>query len=261
MRAGLQPGSPDHERGIRRGEQHPEPVAPACDAAGHLERGGDAVGRDEPERPCRPGIAAACDEHAARALEDGRARRPVDVGQQRMRGAAPAVGVERARRRRPPAAARRRAAPAVAPSRSTWKRLRYGACGPCPNVRRRSCRRTTVPPSRSGEASRQSRSAWPRPIAAAVIGFSGSRGSCSDFHGSGTTIVSSWPSSGAPRSEIPRRSASACETAGGPARTATALSSRPRRWSARSRSVPGSAFRSRRIGERASAAIACGEEG
>ena len=40
-----------------------------------------------------------------------------------------------------------------------------------------------MPPSRSGEASRQRRSACPRPIAAAVIGFSGSRGSCSDFHG------------------------------------------------------------------------------
>ena len=144
----LRPTSSDDQRRIRRREQHPEPVAATGDAAGHLERGGDVVRRDEPERPRRPGIAAAGDEHAAGALEDGCARRPVDVGQQRMRGTA------RGGRRRAPrasAATGPRAAAScssVAPSRSTWKRLRYGVCGPCPNVRRRSWRSTTVPPSR-----------------------------------------------------------------------------------------------------------------
>ena len=48
-----------------------------------------------------------------------------------------------------------------------------------------------MPSSRRGEASRQSRIAWPRPVAAAVIGFGDSRGSCNDSQGSGTTMVSS----------------------------------------------------------------------
>ena len=110
-----------------------------------------------------------------------------------------------------------------------------------------------MPPSRNGDSSRHRRRAWPSPIAAAVIGFSGSRGSWSERQGSGTTIVSTGPSRGIPRSEIPRRSASACETAGGPASTVVAASERPMPCSAWARERSGSALTMRRTGEAAGA--------
>ena len=178
-------------------------------------------------------------------------------------GALPcAVGADRACGRRPPSAARRRA--------RRRRRLPGGrgrGCGTAPAGRGRTCggdraASTIVPPSRSGDASRQSRIACPSPVAAAVIGFSGSRGSCSDIHGSGTTIVSSCPASGIPRSETPRSSASACETAGGPASTATGRQLPPDLLQG---SVcgprPGSTLTRRRSGECAIAVTAAGEEG
>ena len=168
------------------------------------------VRRDESERPGRAGIAAAGDEHAAGAVEGGSAGRPVDVGQQRVQGAAlrGRRGSRGVSRPQPRAAARSppprlRGAPGRGCGTAPGGRARTSAGG---RAGGRSCL-----PRRSGGASRQSRRACPRPVAAAVIGFSGSRGSCSDVHGSGTTIVSSGPSSGVPRSEIPRSSASACD--------------------------------------------------
>ena len=118
-----------------------------------------------------------------------------------------------------------------------------------------------MPPSRNGDSSRHRRRAWPSPIAAAVIGFKGSRGSCSERQGSGTTSVSTGPSRGIPLSEIPRRSASACETAGGPASTVVAASERPMPCSAWARSTLGSALTMSRTGERRSAATADAEDG
>ena len=67
----------------------------ARDAAGHLERGRDAVRRDEAERTRRAGVAAAGDEHAAGALERRPARGPVGVREQRVRSLAASVGRER----------------------------------------------------------------------------------------------------------------------------------------------------------------------
>lgn len=54
----------------------------------HLERSGEAVGRDEPEGTRGPGVPAAGDEHRAGAIERRPARGPVDVGEKRM-GRAP----------------------------------------------------------------------------------------------------------------------------------------------------------------------------
>ena len=67
-------------------------MAAAGDAAGHLERGRDAVGRDETERPGRSGVAATGDEHAAGAVDERCARFPVEIRQQRMRSVSPAIG-------------------------------------------------------------------------------------------------------------------------------------------------------------------------
>jgi hypothetical protein len=46
-------------------------MAATGDATRHLERGRDAVGRDEAERAGGPCVAAAADEHPAGALERG----------------------------------------------------------------------------------------------------------------------------------------------------------------------------------------------
>ena len=53
--------------------------------------------RHEPERPRGLVVAAAGDDDGAEPFECGPAAVPVDVGQERMAGAAGAVGVERAR--------------------------------------------------------------------------------------------------------------------------------------------------------------------
>ena len=215
---------------------------------------------DEPERPRRAGVAAAGDEHAAGAREGRRARRPVDVGEQRMRRMALAVGGERRG-----SAAGRRAARRRGPPRSRPRGGRGRGCGTAPagrgrTSRRRSCRSTIVPPSRSGEASRQSRIAWPRPVAAAVIGFSGSRGSCSDFHGSGTTIVSRLPARGIPRSEIAAQQRLGVRDRRRPGEHRDRPSARGRAPAASPRAaVPGSTLRARRSGEWATAAMARGD--
>ena len=111
-----------------------------------------------------------------------------------------------ASRARVSAAARRSPAArssAVRPSRSEWKRARYGSCVPCAKWRESRWRTIAVPSSRTGKASRQSRSASPSATDATVIGLSRSRGACWCFHGMPITIASSGCSSGVERRAMP----------------------------------------------------------
>ena len=60
----------------------------------HVQRGADAVRRDEAELPCDRGVAAAGDQHRPEPLERRAARLPVPEGQQWMAGAATPVHLE-----------------------------------------------------------------------------------------------------------------------------------------------------------------------
>ena len=162
-----------------------------------------------------------------------------------MAAPAAAVGGERAPvargerlapRRVAPRSRRRRGAPGRAPVGRLRRRAR--------SARENGWRRTTVPPSASGDASRQSRSARPSPSAAAVIGFGGSRGRCERLPGQRhDDRVERLVEPRRLRTAMPRRSASACATDGGPANTATAASSRASAAaSAGARTAAGAAF-------------------
>ena len=114
-----------------------------------------------------------------------------------------------------------------------------------------------MPPSATGNASRQSR----RPSPSATRGDGDrvqalARASGGAATASRCTIASSGRSSRVERRAIPRRSASACATDGGPAKAATAVSSRPSSSSSRRRSPQGAA----RSGEAASVAT-CRSDG
>ena len=196
--------------------------APAC----HLQRRVHAVDRDEAELPRRHRVAAARDEHRAEPDERGLARRPVREREQRVAGAAFAVRGERAGVLGA-AAARRRGAPR-ARGRSASRRRTCGraAASGGGSGARSGCTRIAVPPSTTGNESRQSLSARPRPSCAACKGLGRSRGRCSVVGGMPTTIASSGSSSTTSRASIARSSASACATAGGPANTAAAVRSR-----------------------------------
>ena len=153
------------------------------------------------------------------------ARRPVDVREQRMGCVPLAVGRDRARVgcRRAPGDGQVVLVRALA---QDVEQVAVGRLRAVPERAAEVVEQHDRPALAERRRVRQSRIACPSPVAAAVIGFSGSRGSCNDIQGSGTTMVSSGSASGIPRSATPRRSASAWETAGGPARTATAVSSR-----------------------------------
>ena len=131
-----------------------------------------------------------------------------------------AVGDEGALVARGRLARRPRAPRSVRPSRSSWKSERYGSCVPWAKWRESRWRRIAVPPSTTGKASRQRRSASPSATAAAVIGFSRSRGEWWCCQGMPITIASSGCSSRTARRAIPRSSASAWATDGGPANAA-----------------------------------------
>ena len=75
------------------------------------------------------------------------------------------------------------------------------------------------------------------------------------------TIASSRSSSVAERASTARRSASACATAGGPAKAAVALRSRRTEWITRLRAKPGSRPKPRKNGERAIRSTASGSYG
>ncbi len=77
--------------------------------------------------------------------------------------------------------------------------------------------RIAVPPSATGKASRQRRSASPSPSVAPSSGFGRSRGRYGVVRGTPMHTASSGRSSVVPRSSTARSSASACATDGGPA--------------------------------------------
>ena len=131
----------------------------AAEATRHLERGRDPVRRDEAQLAGRARVPAAGDEDGAEPVERRAAGVPVGEGQPRVAGAADAVGLDRPRDRPPPLAPPRRASPSRGPSRVAWKNARYGCCVGWANRRRKGVTRIAVPPSRTGKASRQSRSA------------------------------------------------------------------------------------------------------
>ena len=88
------------ERWVGRRQQHAQPAAFTGDAGGHLERSLRAVAGDEPEALRGHGVAAAADDHPARVRERRVARGPVGEGEQRVRGASRAIGVDARRGRR-----------------------------------------------------------------------------------------------------------------------------------------------------------------
>ena len=94
-----------------------------------------------------------------------------------------------------------------------------------------------------------------------MIGLSGCRGSCRLSHGSGTTRVSKGASTVTLRTAVPRTSASAWATDGGPASAATTLSDRRPLVSTRRRSPAGSTLSSRRSGECATLRSESGSHG
>ena len=108
-----------------------------------------------------------------------------------------------------------------------------------------------MPPSRTGKASRHSRSTRPRATAATVIGLRRSRGWWWCSHGMPITSASSGSGTRTARRATPRRSASACATDGGPANAAAAVTSRASPCRIRRRSPPGRRA-SRCTGERTS---------
>ena len=173
--------------------------------------------RDEPERAARPGGRGSRRRRRRRA---GRARAGSCPSRRRA-----AAGGRRGRpgRRRGRARPSPLPAPAVASSdaRAARRAARGRASGtdpasPCAKWRESRWSTIAVPPSTTGKASRQSRSARPSATVATVIGFSRSRGEWWCFHGIPITIASSGRSSRVARRAIPRRSASACATDGGP---------------------------------------------
>jgi len=92
-------------------------------------------------------------------------------------------------------------------------------------------------------------------------GFGRSRGRCGVVRGMPITIASSRSSRVAERASTARSSASACATAGGPAKAAVALRSRRTEWITRLRTAPGSRPKPRTSGERAMRSIASGSYG
>ena len=160
--------------------------------------------RDESERPRGVRVAAAGDDHPAEPRERRLAAGPVGVREQRMARTARAVRAERPLvgggcrpRRRPAGSASPRAACRRASGTDSASRGRTSACS--------EWTRTSVPPSRTGNASRHCRSARPSTTPADVIGLSDSRGTCAPTHGTPTTIASSGSSRRVPRSSTLER--------------------------------------------------------
>src|SRR3954453_4605889 len=79
------------EREVRRAEEEPDALVPL--SARHVERGADAVHRDEAELPDRRRVGGAGHEDATETAERRLAGVPVPERQQRMNGApSPVVG-------------------------------------------------------------------------------------------------------------------------------------------------------------------------
>ncbi len=118
-----------------------------------------------------------------------------------------------------------------------------------------------MPSSRSGEASRQSRIAWPSPVAAAVIGFGDSRGSCSDSQGRGTTIGVELLGQRDPAERDAAQERLGVGDGGWPGEHRDRGELPPELLQRQLRIGPGSTLTSRRSGECAIAVSARGEEG
>ena len=178
----------------------------------------DAVRRDEPERARRVVVAAAGDEHLAEPAERRAARAPVRERQQRMVRAPVAVGRDRLRvrrgRRAPPRASGRRRAPTRRGSRG---RSRGTAAGSDARTAARtdgrgSRRRRRRPGTRPARAAAPARARGTRRAAGSAARAAGTA-SCP---GMPRQSASSGSPSDRARSSVPRSSASACATDGGP---------------------------------------------
>ena len=192
----------------------------------HLERGAEALDPDEAELPGRLRVAAAGDQDGAEPFGRRRAAPPLGERLQRMGGAPGAVALERRARRRSPRARPRRGRSRRRPARGSKKSARYGVCVGRGNRRGNGCTRIAVPPAATGGASRQSRSASPSPRYAALTGFGRSRGRNGVVGGMPITTASTGSRSSTPLNSVPRSSASACATDGGPPNTAAAVIAR-----------------------------------
>ena len=157
---------PTSTRSGKYGRASRKPIAAlaAGHAARHLERRADAVRRDEAELPRGDRVAAAGDDHGA--------ERGPSAGGTPSQSANGSSGWQVRPAGRPRSRARRAAATRSAsasalrvsgPSRVAWKNARYGCCVGWAKWRWKRWSRIAVPPSTTGNASRQSRSASPSP--------------------------------------------------------------------------------------------------
>ena len=209
----------------------------------------DAVGGDEAERPRGLVVAAAGDDHRAEAVERRPARLPVGVGQQRV-AARGRRGRRRARAHPWPRPARRRRARAPArPSRRAVEERAVRVLRPVREVPRQPVqddrgaavrdREGVAPePQREPERDRRDRDRV-QALARGVVVL--------PRHADHDRVERPLERA-AERRAIPRRSASACATDGGPANAAVAVSSRPSPWRIRRRTAAGSS-ENRRSGD------------
>ena len=231
-------------------------------AVRHLERGSRprASGRSRASAP--PGGRGSPRRRPRRA---GRAPAGSSsqsaYGQQRMAGAAGAVGVERARRRR-----RRRAPPSRELRPRRGRRAARGRARGTAPASVREVAREPVQDDRGAALDDRERVAPEPEREPERDGRDGDRVQPLARRGGGASRACRSRSRRAARSSrverraIPRRSASACATDGGPANAATAVSSRPRPCSSRRRSPRGRSEK-RRSGERARCSSAASSYG
>ena len=132
-----------------------------------------------------------------------------------MAGAARAVRLERPGVAAAASLGCARRPSALLPQRVEERAVRVST--PCANERVSEWTRTSVPPSADRERVAPESQREPEVSAAAVTGFSGSRGKCGPIHGTPTTSASTGSSTVVPRSSTVRSSASACATEGVPA--------------------------------------------
>ena len=215
-----------------------DPVAGSRAARAGSRSGGCPPPSPRPS-PARPGRRASARTRAAarRPRRGSRRRAPRRAGRgragtrpsRRRAGAGGTCGPARYASIARGSAATLRSASASScgsrPVRVAWKKARYGCWVGWAKRRRSGLTRIAVPPSRTGNASRQRRRARPRPSVAAISAFGRSRGRSGVVRGIPMQIASSGSSSAADPVSTLRTSASACATEGGPANAAEAVSS------------------------------------
>ena len=170
------------QREIRRREQEADPQRAAGATLGHLQRRADAVRRHEPSgaRPHRGrgsprrAPAEAVRAPARSALQSAYGSSGWCVRRSRY------AAIAFASRPAASSASRIRSSSRAVPARTARKKFRYGCWLGCANRRSNGWTRIAVPPSTTGNASRQSLSASPSPRYAASNGFGRSRGRYGD---------------------------------------------------------------------------------